>query len=313
MGLLRISTLPFFPVITLKTGSLNNTTSYDPRSTSCIRRGSPLSAITMSALAPSTPIAARLNTFSEPVPHSFALDKQQFAFLEQELNSARSSGMSSVLLMHCYPSDLKEGYARLRELIFHYRPLLVAMGHTHYNEIARDEASVYSTTRSTGQIEEGPVGFSITNIDGGCVSWKFKELASAEPFVMITSPADLRLTPHTARKRSGILPLRVKVWSPQTIRAVHAEIAGQEPTLLEQIPGTNVWQGPNTLLDGCTRVRVIAGTEDGQQGIDEIELHDIASPQLRIADRDQDNAIGAWPKRGVLGTQLGPNKNGRKW
>ena len=30
-------------------------------------------------------------------------------------------------------------------------------------------------------------------------------------------------------------------------------------------------------------------------------------------EKDQDNAIGAWPERGLLGTQLGPNKNGRKW
>jgi hypothetical protein len=31
------------------------------------------------------------------------------------------------------------------------------------------------------------------------------------------------------------------------------------------------------------------------------------------AERDQDNAISAWPEHGLLGTQLGPNKNGRKW
>jgi Icc protein len=254
-----------------------------------------------------------LNAFSDPVPHSFTMGEQQFAFLEQELNSATSSGMSSVLLMHCYPSDLKEGHARLRELIFQHRPLLVAMGHTHYNEVARDEATVYSTTRSTGQIEEGPVGFSITNIDGGCLSWKFKELASTQPFVMITSPADWRLTPQTSSMHSAARQLRVKVWSAQTIRAVHAEIAGQEPIFLGQISGTNVWRGPNTLLEGRSRVRVIARTEDGQEGIDEIELQDTASPQRRIARCDQDNAIGAWRERGILGTQLGPNKNGRKW
>ena len=254
-----------------------------------------------------------LNTFSDPVPHSFTLDELQFAFLEQQLESATASGVNSVLLMHCYPSDLRQGHERLRELIFHYCPLLVAMGHTHYNEIARDETTVYSTTRSTGQIEEGPVGFSITNIDGGCVSWKFKELASVEPFVMITSPADWRLTPSAAGKRSDNPPLRAKVWSAQTVRTVHAEITGQKPVPLEQIPGTTVWQGPKTLLDGCSRVRVIAGSEDGQQGVDGIELQDIASPELRIARRDQDNAIGAWPERGILGTQLGPNKNGRKW
>jgi hypothetical protein len=103
------------------------------------------------------------------------------------------------------------------------------------------------------------------------------------------------------------------VWSAQIIRTVHVEIAGQEPILLEQIPGANVWHGSNTLLEGCSHVRVIVRAEDGQQGIDEIELQDIASPHLQVAHRDQDNAIGAWPERGILGTQLGPNKNGRKW
>lgn len=29
--------------------------------------------------------------------------------------------------------------------------------------------------------------------------------------------------------------------------------------------------------------------------------------------RDPDYAIGAWPECGILGTQMGPDKNGRKW
>lgn len=28
---------------------------------------------------------------------------------------------------------------------------------------------------------------------------------------------------------------------------------------------------------------------------------------------DEENAIGAWKERDILGTQLGPNKNGKKW
>jgi hypothetical protein len=28
---------------------------------------------------------------------------------------------------------------------------------------------------------------------------------------------------------------------------------------------------------------------------------------------DQDNALGTWQEHGPLGTQLGPNKNGKKW
>jgi 3',5'-cyclic-AMP phosphodiesterase len=44
------------------------------------------------------------------------------------------------------------------------------MVHTHYNEIAYDGHAIYTATRSTGLIEEGPVGFSVTNLDHGVVS-----------------------------------------------------------------------------------------------------------------------------------------------
>ncbi len=67
------------------------------------------------------------------------------------------------------------------------------MGHTHYNELANDGRTVYAATRSTGQIEEGPVGYAVAALDGGVVSWRFKELARPWPFVLITAPADRRL------------------------------------------------------------------------------------------------------------------------
>jgi hypothetical protein len=34
---------------------------------------------------------------------------------------------------------------------------------------------------------------------------------------------------------------------------------------------------------------------------------------LERADRDHDNAPGAWPEHELLANQLGPNKNGKKW
>jgi Icc protein len=36
-----------------------------------------------------------------------------------------------------------------------------------------------------------------------------------------------------------------------------------------------------------------------------------AAPPRRPGDHT--NAIGAYLEKGILGTQLGPNKNGRKW
>ena len=33
----------------------------------------------------------------------------------------------------------------------------------------------------------------------------------------------------------------------------------------------------------------------------------------RISSGSDANTIGAWPERHLFGTQLGPNRNGRKW
>ncbi len=99
------------------------------------------------------------------------------------------------------------------------------MGHTHYNEMANDGRTIYTTTRSMGQIEEGPPGFSITAIDGDVVSWKFKERGPC-PFAMITSPSDEELItqPHSPRHmvRNNI-PIRAILWGAPHFRGGHWE------------------------------------------------------------------------------------------
>jgi hypothetical protein len=70
-----------------------------------------------------------------------------------------------------------------------------------YNEIANDGQALYSATRSKGQIE-GPVGYSVTNIDGDVVSWRFIELGKL-PVVVITSPSDERLLTKSSEIAQG--------------------------------------------------------------------------------------------------------------
>ncbi|QIE26582.1 hypothetical protein SBC1_41420 (plasmid) [Caballeronia sp. SBC1] len=33
----------------------------------------------------------------------------------------------------------------------------------------------------------------------------------------------------------------------------------------------------------------------------------------RYADGSDNDAVGAWEEKHIVGTQLGPNRNGRKW
>ena len=260
-----------------------------------------------------------LNAFDEPHPASFAILPAQLAWIEQQLAQAEEQGQTCVLLLHCYPSDLKQGGPALMQLTARPSVRLIDMGHTHYNELANDGRTLYTATRSTGQIEEGSVGYSVTNIDGAVISWKFLALGEL-PAVMFTSPADERcITDSTlaAHISEDTIVVRAKAWGTSPIRRVVARLDGREEPL-RPVADSRVWQGEFTrdgLNDGIYDLSVTVEDAHGASATDTIRIvmGRTAYQAPTRAERDQDNTVGAWPERGLLGTQLGPNKNGRKW
>src|ERR1700742_2512868 len=132
-----------------------------------------------------------LNSVAHWRPPQFGLGAGQMEWLRDDLAAAHQSNQMITVFMHAYPSEHEEAIELAT--LFHERGVaLVEMGHTHYNELANDGRTVYAATRSTGQIEEGPVGFSVTTLDAGVISWKFKPV-SEWPLVVVTSPGDRRL------------------------------------------------------------------------------------------------------------------------
>ena len=259
-----------------------------------------------------------LNAFDVPEPPSFTVLPEQLAWIENQLCTATSEGQIGVLLLHCYPSDLKRGRSELTRLVAKYAVKLIDMGHTHYNEISHDGRTIYTATRSTGQIEEGPVGFSVTNLDQGVVSWRFLELGKL-PALIITSPADERMIGDDTEVDSsgdGLLMVRAKIWSDVEISSVVAAI-GEVSVPMDRIFDSNVWAAKldaGAPSNGVQPLRVVAVDEEGRTATDEIKVLIGTDRTVRErAERDQDNALEAWPEHGLLGTQLGPNKNGRKW
>ena len=153
-----------------------------------------------------------MNAFDVPEPPSFTVLDEQLRWAEVELQKATQARQNKVLFLHCYPSDLKVGRDEVTRLVRDYEVRLVDMGHTHYNEISNDGRTLYSATRSTGQIEEGPVGYSIINLDGNIVSWRFVELGKL-PIAVITSPSDERLLTKSTEIPQKIVKVRAKFWS----------------------------------------------------------------------------------------------------
>jgi Icc protein len=72
------------------------------------------------------------------------------------------------------------------------------------------------------------------------------------------------------------------------------------------------WQAGKSASGGV--IRVPARDLKGRQNEDRIQPATrswTAPPRAKNgSDRDR---VGAWPSKGILDTQLGPNRNGRKW
>lgn len=243
----------------------------------------------------------------------FRLGQDQIDWLRHQIDSARRAGKTIAVFMHTYPADLGEEAAEVASLIDDSPVVLVDMGHTHYNELANDGRTVYAATRSIGQIEEGEPGYALIAIDDGAVSWRFKTIGSSWPFVLITSPADRRLVvDDTPPEPAAHCEVRASVWGAGQI--VRAEVSVDDDGWQPMTCGSaGVLSARVTVPGTAFKISVRVVDSDGSADTDTIEIDPTGSTKPRTSSGSDAGSIGAWPERHLLGTQLGPNRNGKKW
>jgi hypothetical protein len=237
----------------------------------------------------------------------FRLGEAQTQWLRDALDQAGRDSRRVVVFMHAYPADLGDEGPELAALFARSRVAFVDTGHTHYNELANDGRTIYAAVRSTGQIEEDPAGYAVAALDGGAVSWRFKTIGSPWPFVLVTSPADRRL----ATEPPDASRVRALAWSGAGI--VSAAFRFGDGSWRDMRPAGRpaLWEAAAEPPDGPFALTVRATDASGATGEDRIEPG--FEQRSRPPDGSDAHSIGAWPERGVLGTRLGPNRNGRKW
>lgn len=266
-----------------------------------------------------------LNTMEAGTHKAFAHSGEQLAWARVELESATRVNEECVIFMHYYPSEVATGGGELSALIDEFGVRLVEIGHTHYNELANDGTTIYAATRSTGQIEEGPVGFSITIFDRGVMSWKFHPLG-VWPFAMITAPGEAALdTSHRPHPKAESLLVRARCWGDDAVESGLATLGvdGSCTAAMRWNEKDNVWTAEfetSDLKSGMYRLRVDFRLVGGTAATDWIEIRlgeeislKTATSGFPVSGKDKDFVIQAQPDKGLLGTELGPNKNGHKW
>jgi 3',5'-cyclic-AMP phosphodiesterase len=240
----------------------------------------------------------------------FRFGAARLLWLRGQLDGARRDGKPAAVFMHAYPADLGEESAEIAAMLDESPAVLVSMGHTHYNEVSNDGRTVYAATRSTGQIEEGEVGFAFAVVDRGTVSWRFKPLQSSWPFVMITSPADQRLAigPHS---EASIRQVRASAWGAVPIAQAEFRIDGQQ---WQPMHGGDcgLFGGDVTVPDASFRLSVRVTDQQHNEDTDTIEVAPHQTMERQPTGSDA-GSVGIWPERHLFGTRLGPNRNGKKW
>ncbi len=257
------------------------------------------------------------NQYLEPVNYqSFTADKYHFVFLDvmsgisdaqnswltNDLDKAAKAGLKSVIFMHSYTLT-----SELQDVIQRDNVIMVDAGHTHYNEIANDGNTIYAATRSTGEVSEGPVGYSIINLDNGVVSWKFKTLGSW-PFVMITSPTDKLLMIGGSQIVKDTADVRVKVWDDKGVASATMQIDGGLAVPMDRIGETQMWSArfdATKVSDGDHRVSVNVTGAGGNTDQDVITVtvnHSGSVPQVKRPFGPEGNSVGSYTEKGLLGT-----------
>ncbi|HEY0912538.1 MAG TPA: metallophosphoesterase [Bradyrhizobium sp.] len=241
----------------------------------------------------------------------FRLGSSGTSWLRKQLDQAHRDRTTAVVFMHAYPADLGDEAEELAALLDEGPVALVDMGHTHYNELANDGRTIYAATRSTGQIEEGEAGFSFIAVDDGVVSWRFKTLGSPWPFVMITSPADRRLATTANQIEGATCAIRASAVGEVPITEAVFKVDNEKWQPLDGGDG-GLFAALTPIPDRPFKLSVRVTDQNSHQDIDTIEVSRRPAINRKSTGSDA-GSIGAWPERHLLGTQLGPNRNGRKW
>ncbi len=246
----------------------------------------------------------------------FRLDPGQRAWLQAELVAAREARLKPVVFMHAFPGDLADGDDLARAFALN-EVAFVDTGHTHYNELLNDGRVIYGATRSTGQVDEGDVGYSLHVVDAEAVSWRFKPVGAPFPFVMITSPGDRRMVVRPATQSpDGPFTVRARVFGARHDANVSLVIDAHRAQPMRPAAGEpGVWSADASALRPGRHALRVTAMQDGEADSDEIEI-DVGwqdSAPVRGRPGDHSASIGAWPAHGLMGTRLGPNANGTKW
>jgi 3',5'-cyclic AMP phosphodiesterase CpdA len=197
---------------------------------------------------------------------------EQIAWFQFQLDTALARGEKIIIFQHHYPFQIWEDYSgpgidRWRELVTTRPVTAIFAGHTHYGQIANDGHNLSIASRSIGDPEGGPAGYSVVHLDGEELAVAYRTVEDQGPLALITHPRDAILAISGKHVVAGPDSFRVRTWSCSPIESALARIDSGEWFPLQHAPPQ--WQGPlpgDRLSKGEHLLEVEVREKDGPPG-----------------------------------------------
>jgi len=227
---------------------------HDPHASAYrIHCGEPFGAFSMNGYR-----FIRLNTMEF---RPLGLTTEQVLWFKYEADLAVSRGEKIVIFQHHYPFQIWEdfngtGIDAWREIVSTRPIVAIFAGHTHYGQIANDGHNVFVATRSIGDPEGGPAGYSIVHLQEDDLAVVYRSIEDTGPTVMITHPRDAIMATGGKHIVSGPDTCQVRTWSEIPVATVRGRIdsgnwfgfgSSKDPFSTAPIPGERLGKGEHSL------------------------------------------------------------------
>jgi Icc protein len=233
--------------------------------------GDPLGAMTLNGIR-----FVRLNTQeSRPV----GLSAEQIEWFRGEVDRAIARGERVVIFQHNYPYQIWEDFAGpgiddWRQVVQTRRVEAIICGHTHYWQVANDGRNVVFATRSIGDPEGGPSGYTLLYFRGDDLAATYRSIDDCGPVVLVTHPRERLVATGPRHVVSGSDRVIARVWSASRVWSVRYRIDDGPWTALESSDDGH-WRGHlsgDRLTKGEHTLEVVAMAADGTEGSGQIDF-----------------------------------------
>jgi 3',5'-cyclic-AMP phosphodiesterase len=212
----------------------------------------------------------RLNTQeSRPV----GLSSAQIDWFRLEVDSALAAGERVLVFQHNYPYQIWEDFAgpgisEWRSIVQTRRIEAIVCGHTHYWQVANDGRNVVIATRSIGDPEGGPPGYTVLYLRGDDLAVTYRSIEDRGPVVLVTHPRERLLATGRRHIVTGPDQVVARTWSASDVRAVRYRI-DEGAWIGLTLTRDGEWSGPlpgDRLEKGEHILDVVAIASDGAEG-----------------------------------------------